>query len=81
MEWAAHKLVATMADSSRRIVFFTDPTARVVSFRCLASTLISASFTLILESEAGVTRSTQPTQAMRLTRVTHPIRQRWFRCK
>ena len=26
MEWAAFKLVATMADASRTIVFFTDPT-------------------------------------------------------
>ena len=44
-EWAAYKLVATMADSSRRIVFFTDPTAlRVVNFRCLASTPISVCF-------------------------------------
>ena len=71
-EWAAYKLVATMADSSRRIVFFTDPTAESGQLQMLG---FNADFS-VFYFDTGIRSwggTVDPTDArMRRTRLIHP---------
>ena len=41
-DWAAYKLVGTMADESKRIVFFTDPTATTGQLQVLGFTIMTS---------------------------------------
>ena len=68
-EWAAYKLAATMADSSRRIIFFTDPTAESGQLQMLGVTPISVR-SISTGSRAGGTDD--PTDASDATDPSDP---------